>query len=63
MTTTHAYTGDQRIVDAPHGDMRRARAAAINIIPTSTGAAKAVGKVIPHLDGCLDGSLRSLACL
>ncbi|MCA9477718.1 MAG: type I glyceraldehyde-3-phosphate dehydrogenase [Nanoarchaeota archaeon] len=55
MTTTHAYTGDQRLVDTPHSDLRRARAAAINIIPTSTGAAKAVGKVIPHLNGKLDG--------
>ncbi len=56
MTTVHAYTGDQRILDAPHKDLRRARAAAINIVPTSTGAAKAVGLVLPHLDGKLDGS-------
>lgn len=55
MTTIHSYTGDQRILDAPHSDMRRARSAAINIIPTSTGAAKAVGLVLPHLDGKLDG--------
>ena len=55
MTTIHAYTGDQRILDAPHKDMRRARAAAINIVPTSTGAAKAVGLVLPHLNGKLDG--------
>lgn len=55
MTTIHSYTGDQRIVDAPHSDLRRARAAAINIIPTSTGAAGAVGKVLPHLAGKLDG--------
>ena len=55
MTTIHAYTGDQRILDAPHKDLRRARSAAINIIPTSTGAAKAVGLVLPHLDGKLDG--------
>ena len=55
MTTIHSYTGDQRILDAPHKDLRRARAAAINIIPTSTGAAKAVGLVLPHLDGKLDG--------
>ena len=55
MTTTHAYTGDQRLVDAPHRDLRRARSAAINIIPTSTGAAKAVGLVLPHLKGKLDG--------
>lgn len=56
MTTIHAYTGDQRILDAPHKDLRRARAAAINMVPTSTGAAKAVGLVLPHLDGKLDGS-------
>lgn len=55
MTTIHAYTGDQRILDAPHDDLRRARAAAINIVPTSTGAAKAVGLVLPHLNGKLDG--------
>ena len=55
MTTIHAYTGDQRILDAPHKDLRRARAAAINIVPTSTGAAKAVGLVLPHLNGKLDG--------
>ena len=55
MTTIHAYTGDQRILDAPHKDMRRARAAAINIVPTSTGAARAVGLVLPHLNGKLDG--------
>ncbi|HAW80209.1 MAG TPA: type I glyceraldehyde-3-phosphate dehydrogenase [Balneola sp.] len=55
MTTIHAYTGDQRILDAPHKDLRSTRAAAINIIPTSTGAAKAVGLVLPHLDGKLDG--------
>ena len=51
MTTTHAYTSDQRIQDAPHKDLRRARAAADNIIPTTTGAAKAVGKVIPQVEG------------
>ncbi|KAA3625932.1 MAG: type I glyceraldehyde-3-phosphate dehydrogenase [Bacteroidetes bacterium] len=50
MTTIHAYTGDQRIQDAPHSDLRRARAAAFNMIPTSTGAAKAVGKVVPEID-------------
>lgn len=55
MTTVHAYTGDQAVVDGPHKDLRRARAAAINIVPTSTGAAKAVGLVLPHLDGKLDG--------
>lgn len=55
MTTIHSYTGDQRILDAPHRDLRRARAAAVNIIPTSTGAAKAVGLVLPHLNGKLDG--------
>ncbi|MDP6942044.1 MAG: type I glyceraldehyde-3-phosphate dehydrogenase [Planctomycetota bacterium] len=55
MTTTHAYTNDQRILDLPHGDLRRARAAAQNIIPTSTGAARAVGKVLPELNGKLDG--------
>ena len=55
MTTVHAYTGDQRTVDTLHGDLRRARAAACNIIPTSTGAARAVGLVLPELDGKLDG--------
>ena len=55
MTTIHAYTGDQRILDAPHSDLRRARAAAINIVPTSTGAAKAVALVLPQLKGKLDG--------
>jgi glyceraldehyde 3-phosphate dehydrogenase len=59
MTTTHSYTNDQRILDLPHKDLRRARAAALNIIPTTTGAAKTVGKVIKHLEGKLDGiSLR-----
>jgi len=55
MTTVHSYTNDQRILDLPHTDLRRARAAAMNIIPTTTGAAKAIGKVIPSLDGKLDG--------
>jgi len=55
ITTIHAYTGDQRLVDAPHKDLRRARAAAVNIIPTTTGAAKAVTRVIPELEGKLDG--------
>jgi len=55
MNTIHAYTNDQSIVDTPHKDLRRARAAAINIIPTTTGAAKAVGKVLPVLKGKLDG--------
>ena len=55
MTTTHAYTNDQRLADVPHADWRRGRAAAENIIPTTTGAAKAVGKVIPELKGRLDG--------
>jgi glyceraldehyde 3-phosphate dehydrogenase len=55
MTTTHAYTNDQRILDLPHKDLRRARAAAMNMIPTSTGAAKAIGLVIPALNGKLDG--------
>jgi len=56
MTTIHGYTSDQRLLDAPHKDMRRARSAAMNIIPTSTGAAKALGKVIPHLDRKVTGS-------
>jgi glyceraldehyde 3-phosphate dehydrogenase len=55
MTTVHAYTNDQQILDLPHEDLRRARAAAINIIPTSTGAAKATALVLPHLKGKLDG--------
>jgi glyceraldehyde 3-phosphate dehydrogenase len=73
MTTTHAYTGDQNIQDAPHGDLRRARAAAFSIIPTSTGAAKAVGKVIPSVEGkisalamrvpTITGSLVELNCI
>lgn len=55
MTTVHAYTGDQRLQDAPHKDLRRARAAAVNLVPTSTGAAKAVSLVLPELEGKLDG--------
>lgn len=55
ITTVHAYTSDQNLQDAPHSDLRRARAAAYSIIPTSTGAAKAVGLVLPHLKGKLDG--------
>ncbi len=55
MTTIHAYTNDQHVLDLPHSDLRRARAAALNIIPTTTGAAKAISKVIPELDGKLDG--------
>jgi glyceraldehyde 3-phosphate dehydrogenase len=55
MTTIHAYTNDQRILDFPHSDLRRARAAAINMIPTTTGAAKAIGLVLPQLKGRLDG--------
>jgi len=55
MTTIHSYTNDQRILDLPHKDLRRARAAALNIIPTSTGAAKAIGRVLPELEGKLDG--------
>jgi len=55
MTTIHAYTNDQQILDLPHKDLRRARAAAINLIPTSTGAARAVGVVIPELEGKVDG--------
>lgn len=73
ITTVHAYTGDQRLHDAPHKDLRRARAAAVSIIPTSTGAAKAITKIFPHLDGKLggcgmrvpvpDGSLTDITCL
>ncbi|NOX65894.1 MAG: type I glyceraldehyde-3-phosphate dehydrogenase [Chlorobi bacterium] len=59
MTTVHSYTNDQRLLDLPHSDLRRSRSAALSIIPTSTGAAKAIGKVIPELNGKLDGmSLR-----
>ncbi|NPB06102.1 MAG: type I glyceraldehyde-3-phosphate dehydrogenase, partial [Aquificae bacterium] len=58
MVTVHAYTNDQRLLDLPHKDLRRARAAAVNIIPTSTGAAKAIGEVLPHLKGKLDGTAR-----
>jgi glyceraldehyde 3-phosphate dehydrogenase len=55
MTTTHSYTNDQKILDAPHSDLRRARSAAVSIIPTSTGAAKAIGLVVPELKGKMDG--------
>ncbi|MFH1586620.1 MAG: type I glyceraldehyde-3-phosphate dehydrogenase [Candidatus Diapherotrites archaeon] len=55
ITTIHAYTSDQRLLDAPHKDLRRSRSAAVNIIPTSTGAAKAIGKVMPEMAGKLDG--------
>ncbi len=55
MTTIHAYTGDQNLLDGPHKDLRRARSAAINVVPTSTGAAKAIGLVLPDLKGKLDG--------
>jgi glyceraldehyde 3-phosphate dehydrogenase len=55
ITTVHAYTADQRLQDAPHKDLRRARAAALSMVPTSTGAAKAVGEVLPELKGLLDG--------
>src|SRR3954464_4501583 len=56
MTTIHAYTSDQRLQDMPHKDLRRARAAGVNLVPTSTGAAKAIGLVIPELDGKLNGT-------
>jgi glyceraldehyde 3-phosphate dehydrogenase len=56
MTTVHAYTSDQNLQDSPHKDLRRARAAAYSIVPTSTGAAKAVGLVLPHLAGKLNGN-------
>ncbi len=72
ISTVHSYTSDQRLHDAPHRDLRRARAAAVSIIPTTTGAAKAVTRVIPHLDGRLggtgirvpvsDGSITDVAC-
>ena len=55
MTTVHAYTNDQNLLDLPHKDLRRARAAALSIIPTTTGAAKAVGEVLPALKGKIDG--------
>ena len=55
MTTVHSYTADQKLVDAPHKDLRRARAAAVSIIPTTTGAAKTVGEIIPELKGKIDG--------
>jgi glyceraldehyde 3-phosphate dehydrogenase len=55
MTTIHAYTNDQHVLDLPHQDLRRARAAAINLIPTSTGAARAIGLVLPDLKGKVDG--------
>jgi len=73
ITTVHSYTGDQRLHDAPHKDLRRARAAALSIVPTSTGAAKAIGKIFPHLAGKLggggmrvpvpDGSLTDITCV
>ncbi len=73
VTTVHSYTGDQRLHDAPHKDLRRARAAAMSIIPTSTGAAKALGKIFPDLEdklgGCgmrvpvPDGSLTDITCV
>jgi glyceraldehyde 3-phosphate dehydrogenase len=56
MNTIHAYTSDQRLHDAPHRDLRRARSAALSIVPTSTGAARAIGKIFPHLKGKLDGT-------
>jgi glyceraldehyde 3-phosphate dehydrogenase len=72
ITTIHSYTGDQRLHDAPHKDLRRARAAAISMVPTSTGAAKAITKIFPHLDGRLggcgirvpvpDGSITDITC-
>jgi glyceraldehyde 3-phosphate dehydrogenase len=73
ITTVHSYTGDQRLHDAPHKDLRRARAAAMSIVPTSTGAAKAITKIFPHLSGKLggcgirvpvpDGSLTDITCV
>jgi glyceraldehyde 3-phosphate dehydrogenase len=73
ITTVHSYTGDQRLHDAPHKDLRRGRAAALSIVPTSTGAAKAITKIFPHLDGKLggcgmrvpvpDGSLTDITCV
>ena len=55
MSTIHSYTGDQRLLDSPHSDFRRARSAAVNIIPSSTGAARAIGEVIPEMKGKLNG--------
>jgi glyceraldehyde 3-phosphate dehydrogenase len=55
MTTVHSYTADQRLLDAPHEDLRRARSAAVSMVPTTTGAAKAIGRILPHLAGKLDG--------
>jgi glyceraldehyde 3-phosphate dehydrogenase len=73
VTTVHSYTGDQNLHDAPHKDLRRARAAAVSIIPTTTGAAKALGDILPHLDGKLggagirvpssDGSITDITCI
>lgn len=73
ITTVHSYTGDQRLHDAPHRDLRRARAAAVSIVPTTTGAAKAITRIFPHLDGKLggagirvpvpDGSLTDFSCV
>jgi glyceraldehyde 3-phosphate dehydrogenase len=73
ITTVHSYTGDQRLHDAPHSDLRRARAAAVSIVPTTTGAAKAITKIFPHLEGHLggagirvpvpDGSLTDFTCV
>ena len=73
ITTIHSYTGDQKLHDAPHRDLRRARAAAVSIVPTTTGAAKAITKIFPHLDGLLggagirvpvpDGSLTDFTCV
>lgn len=73
ITTVHSYTGDQKLHDAPHRDLRRARAAAVSIVPTSTGAAKAITKIFPHLNGKIggagirvpvpDGSLTDLSCV
>ena len=73
ITTIHSYTGDQRLHDSPHKDLRRARAAAVSMVPTSTGAAKAITKIFPHLDGNLggcgirvpvpDGSLTDITCV
>lgn len=62
MTTIHAYTQDQNLQDAPHKDLRRARAAALNVVPTSTGAAKAIGLVLPELNGKLDGYALRVRC-